>query len=457
MTPEIRQSGIAPVGPLPWGSHFCHFYETSQDLLDVLIPYFGQGLENHEFCMWIIYDPLTEDQARRALVEGVPDGSRYLEAANIEIMRYSDWYLVDGVFDPTRVIAAWKARLAQALGAGYVGMRVNGDEAWLTDRTWRDFKQYEEQLNETLTGLRMIVLCTFPLPETSGSQVFDLAKTHQFTVAKRFGEWEVLESPELRRAKNELEALSRDLETRVAERTDELNAANAKLREISASLEAVREAEGTRISREIHDQVGSALTSLRWDLEELERGILPANQDLDAPSLKRKIDAMIERTNDTIQTVRRVASELRPSMLDDLGLLDAVEWQLKDFEKRTGIQCWYHCSLIYAGTGSDQSTALFRILQEALTNVLRHASATRVDVTIEKIEGNLVLTILDNGRGLPDEQPSRAESLGILGMHERARLAGGTLRIDSADGHGVSVSVTVPLESKQTHETPTSD
>lgn len=457
MATETTESGIAPIGTLQWGSHFCHFYETTQDLLDVLIPYFKVGLENHEFCMWIIFDPLNEDQARRALVEGVPDGLRYLETASIEIRSHSEWYLRDGAFDTGRVIAAWKQKLAQALDAGYVGMRVNGNEAWVTRQAWRNFTLYEEQLNDALTGLRTVVLCTYPLRGTIASQVFDVAKSHQFTVAKRFGEWSVLESPELKKTKDELAALSRDLEQRVVERTRELNRANEKLRNISGSLEEVREAEGTRISREIHDQLGSALTSLRWNLEDFEKDVSSDCPELYDVNLKHKIDSMIDLTDDTIQTVRRIASELRPAMLDDLGLLDAVEWQVRDFERRTGIQVVLHSSLEDGDIKSDQSTSLFRILQEALTNILRHASATRVDVNIEKIDGNLVMTIVDNGKGLPDEKLSEIESLGILGMHERARLARGKLQISSAEGRGTSVIATVPLGTKQPHETPTPD
>lgn len=457
MAAETRESGIPPVGALPWGSHFCHFYETSEDLLEVLIPYFRAGLEKHEFCMWIIFEPLNEEQARRALVEGVPEGSRYLESASIEILSHSDWYLLGGRFDASRVISSWKEKLAQALGNGYEGMRVNGNEAWLTERTWDDFSRYEERLNDILVDLRMIVLCTYPLQRTNGSRVFDFAKSHEFAVAKRFGEWEVLESPELRKAKGDLEALSRDLEQRVITRTDELNRAHESLRQISKNLDEVREAEGTRISREIHDQLGSALTSLRWDLEELEKTILPANQELTEADVKSRIEAMINLTDETIQTVRRIASELRPAMLDDLGLIDAVEWQLKEFEGRTGIHCFFHCSLDDAGTDPDQSTSLFRILQEALTNVLRHASATRVDVSIERSGGNLVLTIVDNGKGSPDEKVSRTESLGVSGMRERARLAGGVLQFSSADGQGTTVSVTVPSDRRQIDETSTPD
>jgi hypothetical protein len=139
MTDEKRQSGIPAVGSMKWGTHFCHFYETRQDLLDVLVPFFKTGLESNEFCIWIVFDPLSEEQARLALLQAFPGAARHLSAGNIEIIPHSKWYVVDGVFDSQRVISGWKQKLGQALANGYAGMRVNGNEAWLTERDLRIF------------------------------------------------------------------------------------------------------------------------------------------------------------------------------------------------------------------------------------------------------------------------------------------------------------------------------
>jgi signal transduction histidine kinase len=143
--------------------------------------------------------------------------------------------------------------------------------------------------------------------------------------------------------------------------------------------------------------------------------------------------------------VRRVASDLRPSILDDLGLLEAIEWQTQQFQARTGIACRCNCSYPSIPLGDQQSTAVFRIVQEALTNILRHAQATHVEVAMKEQEGEFVLTVTDNGRGItPDEVLSR-DSIGLLGMRERAHLLGGQVDIAGQPGLGTTLRVRVPL------------
>ena len=127
-TNNLRRTGINAAGDIPWGGHFCHFYETKQDLLDILVPYFKAGLEDNEFCLWIISEPLGTKEATRALREAVPDVERYLATRSIEIISHEEWYLDGGTFDGVRVINSWKEKLEQALAEGYAGMRVHGNE-----------------------------------------------------------------------------------------------------------------------------------------------------------------------------------------------------------------------------------------------------------------------------------------------------------------------------------------
>jgi signal transduction histidine kinase len=150
-------------------------------------------------------------------------------------------------------------------------------------------------------------------------------------------------------------------------------------------------------------------------------------------------------TDMSVSTLRRIASELRPSILDDLGLVPAIEWQAQQFQTRTGIICNCDCSLNITELSEEQSTAVFRIYQEALTNVLRHARATRVDIRIEKVDGYFALSIRDNGKGISHSERSAQKSLGILGMRERAHLIGGEVSITGAEGQGAVVTVRVPI------------
>jgi PAS domain S-box-containing protein len=227
---------------------------------------------------------------------------------------------------------------------------------------------------------------------------------------------------------------------------EKIKATTEQLRALTASLRSAREEEGRRIAREIHDELGSALTSLRWDLESLDKRFSDAREPLSSPGLRQKIATMIGLTDTTIGTVRKIASELRPSVLDDLGLVEAIEWQAQQFQSRTGILCHCDCSLENLTLNQEQTTAVFRIFQEALTNVLRHAQATRVDVSVEQEGDEFVLTIRDNGKGITEDQQAAPRSLGLLGMRERAHLVGGQMRISGEAGKGTVVTVRVPLD-----------
>ena len=216
------------------------------------------------------------------------------------------------------------------------------------------------------------------------------------------------------------------------------------MRALSASLQSAREEEGTRIAREIHDELGGALTSLKWDLESLQKVVSESNDPSLLQALHGKVEAMLRLSETTISAVRRISSELRPSVLDDLGLAAAIEWQARQFQTRTGIICHCEGSVENLDLDREQSTAIFRILQEALTNILRHAQATRVDIAIKEEASDIVLTVSDNGRGITADERSRLQSLGLLGMRERAYLVGGEIDIIGVDAQGTVVTVRVP-------------
>ena len=229
------------------------------------------------------------------------------------------------------------------------------------------------------------------------------------------------------------------------EAEDRLKASSEQLRALSASLQSARETEAARIAHQIHDELGGILTGLRWELEALERTLQHPADAGQLQGMRDKLAAMVGLTDTTINVVRRIASELRPSILDDLGLLEAIEWQTQQFQARTGIQCRCDCSLQSIPLGDQQSTAVFRIVQEALTNILRHAQATCVVVAIREDDGMFILTVADNGRGItPTEMVSRG-SLGLLGMQERAHLIGGCVDIVGLKGAGTTLHVRVPL------------
>jgi len=229
------------------------------------------------------------------------------------------------------------------------------------------------------------------------------------------------------------------------EAEDRLKASSEQLRALSASLQSARETEAARIAHQIHDELGGIPTGLRWELESLEKMIHQAGDEGQRKVMRDKLAAMIGLTDTTINVVRRIASELRPSILDDLGLLEAIEWQTQQFQGRTGIQCHCDCALHSIPLGDQQSTAVFRIVQEALTNILRHAQATSVGVAMKEEDETFILTVTDNGRGITQSETVSRNSLGLLGMQERAHLIGGRVDIAGLKGTGTTLRVRVPL------------
>jgi signal transduction histidine kinase len=214
-----------------------------------------------------------------------------------------------------------------------------------------------------------------------------------------------------------------------------------QLRALTNYLQYVREEERTRIAREVHDELGQALTGLKLDLSWLSTRLGKKGTKVE----QEKAKTMVAHIDTTIQTVRRIATELRPGILDGLGLVAAIEWQANEFQSRTGIPCVVTSALSDAQWDQDFSTVFFRIFQETLTNIIRHAQATRVEVKLAEQDGQLVLTVADNGRGISEEEISNTRSIGLVGMKERAMLIGGDVVLHGAPGQGTTVTARAPL------------
>jgi hypothetical protein len=234
MATGLRKSGISFMGDMPWGAHFCSFYETKQDLLDTLVPYFAAGLANQEFCLWVLAEDVTEEEARAALRQIVPDLDRYLADRSIEIVSIREWYLQDGAFARRRVLRRLLEKLDQALAGDYAGMRVAESTAWLQKQDRQLLHNYEMELGASIATECMIVLCSFPLAGGEAVDTLDAARIHQLAVGRRHGAWEMVEPPELQQAWTKIKRLNEETEQRVVERVRELAAVNEALtREIA--------------------------------------------------------------------------------------------------------------------------------------------------------------------------------------------------------------------------------
>lgn len=219
--------------------------------------------------------------------------------------------------------------------------------------------------------------------------------------------------------------------------------AESQYRDLSAHLQQLLEGERTRIARLVHDELGQSLVALKLDLTSIS-GQLPKG----SPAIRRKLGYMLRDTDHVILAVRKMITELRPGILDDLGILAALEWQARDFQKRTGIECRVTSTLEDAARRPELDTVIFRIFQGLLANIRQHADATKISIHSTEQNGEWILIVEDNGRGMSYEDTQKMLSFGILGMRERASQFGGTLAYEPIRPHGTRVTLNLPLPSK---------
>jgi signal transduction histidine kinase len=222
---------------------------------------------------------------------------------------------------------------------------------------------------------------------------------------------------------------------------DKLRRSLEQLRALTTYLQYVREEERTRIAREVHDELGQALTGLKLDMSWLATRVARH-----AKPVQEKVKTMVDHIDETIQTVRRIATELRPGILDSLGLVAALEWQASEFQTRSNIACHVTSAVDDSQLDQQLTTVFFRIYQEALTNIIRHAKATRVDVRLVQENSMLILTVADNGRGISEEEIANTRSLGLVGMRERAMLIAGDIMLQGAPGKGTTLTLRAPIK-----------
>ncbi len=206
MSDEQRPSGVDIIGPVPWGTHFCQFYETKEDLIDILVPYFKEGLNNNEYCMWVTSAPLNVAESQQALRRAVPNIDDYLESGQLKIIPYTEWYVIDGNFDSNRVLTGWIDKLDNARDNGFDGLRLTGNTFWLENEDWNDFIDYEVAVDSVIGNYRMIAMCTYCLDRCNANDIVDVVDNHKFALIKRDGEWELFHSSKQKKLENELKS-----------------------------------------------------------------------------------------------------------------------------------------------------------------------------------------------------------------------------------------------------------
>ncbi len=423
-----RDMGIDLLGKMPWGTHICMFYETKEDLIEVLVPYFKAGLQNNEFCIWVTCEPLDVEEIEKAMKKTVPRFDQYMKKRQMEIVAHSDWYLEEGTFDMTRVLKQWIDKLNKALTNGYAGIRVMGNTAWLDKQTWRNFAEYEHAINETISGYRMLALCAYYLNKCCTSEIIDVVNNHQLGLVKEDGKWSLTKNAERKRA--EQRAL----------------AYQAQLKSLASELTLTEERERHRIASELHDRISEFLVASKIKLDELR-------QSISGRDVGKVLNDICNYLGKAISEATTLETDLSSPVLYVLGFKKAVaEWLSEEIEKKHGIETDFEDDGQPKPLDDDIRLLLFRFLRELLTNTVKHAQAKKIKVTLRTVHNQIQICVEDDGIGFdPVERLSMLEKsgkFGLFGVREELQHLGGHLEIESAPGCGCKVTIVAPLKQK---------
>jgi len=421
-----RDMGIDLLGKMPWGTHICLFYETKKDLIEVLVPYLKAGLQNNEFCMWITYDPLNQQEAESAMKKAMPRFDEYLEKGQIEVLAYSNWYLDKGRFDMQRVLDRGLEKLNKALANGYAGMRIAGDTAWLQEGTWRDFVEYEHLVNESISAYRMLAICAYRLDKCGAPEIIDIVNNHQLGLMRKKGQWTLTKNAERKRADERFLEYQEQLKSLVSE------------------LSLTDEHERHRIASELHDRISQSLAVSKFKLETLR-------QSVTGRELRKALDEICGSLGGMITDTTSLASDLSYPVLYELGFEIAVAGLLsEEIEKKHGIKTEFRDDGQIKPLDDDVRLLVFHNVQELLVNVAKHSQATKVIASIDRLGSQIRVTIEDDGVGFdPAEAMSQAvarSKFGLFGIRTKLAHLGGHLEIESAPGCGCKVTIMAPLK-----------
>jgi PAS domain S-box-containing protein len=204
MVSAERDSGIDVIGRVPWGTHFCFFFETREDLASVLVPFFEAGLKNNEYCVCVTSKPLEDGALKKVMRDAVPGFNGYLDKGQIEFISYEDWYYDNGTFNLKKAFNGWLKKLQAALASGYDGIRITGSVSWLKRENWKEFIDYENEVNNTIGNSEMLAICTYPLDMCDADGIVGAVSAHQFALVKQNGEFKLIENSELKETKKAL-------------------------------------------------------------------------------------------------------------------------------------------------------------------------------------------------------------------------------------------------------------
>ncbi len=423
----LRKTRIPALGDIPWGTHVCQFYHTKEDLIDILVPYFKAGLENHELCVWVTSEPLCAQEAEEALAKSMSGLEEHIRSGQMEIISAGEWYLKEDAFNPQLMLKELINKYNKALDNGYEGVRATGNTSWLEKRLWKDFMGWEKELNEAIHQYRIIALCSYCLGDCEISEVIQVSNNHQYALIKNEGKWELL----------------KDGERKLAER--KLLAYQWRLKSLASELVLVDEKEKHRVALQMREKAAQNLMASKMKLEVLSKS-------MSSEEFRKIVDDVCQLLSATTRDLQSLSLEINSPVLYELGFEEGVDCLVEaQISKNSAIKSKFENDGQVKPLSNDVKVLLFRSVRELLSNVIEHSHAQNVKVSICKLGSQIEVRIEDDGVGFsPSEIAQRngkQEGFGHLGIGERLRMLGGYLEIDSKPGQGCRVTMKAPLTS----------
>lgn len=448
---DFTYTGIPSVGEVPYGTHFCQFYDTQDDLVDSLAPFFAAGLEANEACLWVTAAPFRAQEARSALRNAVPGLADREQKGQIVIYDHEEWYGMNPGRDAKGVLQDWVQYHDRALAQGYQGMRLTGNTYFLEREDWSAFVEYEALVNDTFRHHRILGLCSYCIDKAQTRDVFDIVRNHEFAIARRDGAWDVLESSSLAHAKQELCRLNEELEERVRQRT--------------ADLERLLQTRDDFISVAAHE-LKTPVTSLQLFVEGIRRGA--KNEALSTADLQRRLDrvsAQCERLDKLVNSLLNITHLSHAGMVlkqERTELADLVRRVVADHAAlANAVGCTVTVEDAAPVVGYWDQLRLEEVLTNLLSNAYKHAPQGPISVSIDTADGTAIVRVKDSGAGIPEADLDRifekfmqadcggpenaGFGLGLWIVKMLVSAMNGTVSVQSRPGEGAEFCVELPL------------
>jgi signal transduction histidine kinase len=447
---------------LKQGDHVCSVYENTAEQLAVAVPFISDGLARGERCVYITDDHTIEEIAHALEAAGV-DVEQERQRGALWLLSREDIYLRGGEFLPLAIIDFIRQAEAQALADGFSGLRLTGEMTWalLPEPGYYRLIDYEALLNQSPANSKSVILCQYNRSRLDAPCIHDVLRTHPLAILGDqicsnpyyeppemiLGHGQIANSDFAAKRVNWWISQLKRAQSAEQEREQLMN----RLKSLSHRLLEVQEEERLHLARELHDEFGQILSASAMYLQ--------AARVVAGEAARPRLDACAALLRQAGEQVRSLSLELRPPMLDSFGLEATLRWLAEQHQQATGCEVQVVGNLPGTPLSPEMAIACFRVAQESLTNVARHAAAQHVWIELSQRESMLTLVVRDDGVGFEvspaEQQAATRESLGLLGMAERVKLLGGTLQVESEPGRGTQIRASFPVREVATPKEPT--